>query len=1754
MRMDKAGGASSLTLLIVTLLAIGAKAQCPQFSNYMITGNTGTLCEGATITISQDAQNIPAGSFVDWYIGDGTSFNPYDGDGTLIGSVPINSNPCNNPPQVLYIMVNPDNTQVGSSGDQCDEFLVLWTGSGGYTMNDFLVTNLGPGNLQWDDFAPGNASTFSCGVPLPPGPIPENAILIIQSSTANNVMINSDALCASGLPVYIMSYTGTVDCMFGYFDNNAPCSSCPINIAIDGTLCDFMIAANYTPPANSIDGWAWANTGAGVYADVIPNLNIPSFVPPVVDVPDFNWIIPSDFCENFGEGDWHLNGILNPPPPAGCPEIMSPYYAVDISCPALILSGGGEVCEGNCPDMPTPISFEVIGDDVPFSADIIVTSTGFPSFPINDLPVTDGQSIQVCLQGFFPSFDPGTGILNVPVLAIGLTATVQVVSVTSDAGCPVDVDPDMLTLTFIEAPDANAGQDQTICAGESVSLSGSIGGSASDAQWSTSGDGDFDDPTDNNATYTPGPGDISDGTVTLTLSGTDPNGTCIPATSDMVITIEPSVSIEVNTPLTICNTGEANVTATFTGIMVPSTWTTTGDGSFQDPALPSTTYFPGPGDISSGSVTLTFVPDDPDLCIGTIQPLEVTIVSAPQVSAPLDIEVCEGDSAVIQISIQGDYANVTWMTAGDGDLVIMSPTEITYTPGPADINNQFVLVSVTVQSIYPECGQTTYNISLSITPCNCPPLQINPPASALCEINDAIDLTTLEVNVDPGQWTITAVPPGSNPATILGDQFITNNSDPGVYEVTYTLSNPQPGCPASASENILVSDAVTALVGPDISVCHYDPVVLMGNFIPFSMLPIEWQSSGDGSFLDNTDLNTVYTAGPMDSMGLGVFLSLHVYDAICGDRYDTLTVFYNSSPTLTFSSDTVNICNATAYGSVLNLVSLIASGGSGGTWTNLSGVPVSLGNPAAVDFNGIAEGYYTFSYQTNSAPFPCPESIDTLTIRVEICDCPLIMTQNLPGGICNSLPQLALNAFVMAGAPGSWQIIAAPPGANPATVSGDDFIIGGADPGNYRLRFTFDAAPLPGCTDSAEIDIFLQDAPTIDLVPDITVCSNQQTQIFSAIGGSAIDVAWSSSGTGTLTINPGLSTVYIPSPADAVAGQVQIIGTTIDTFGFCLAERDTLLMHIAVKPFATFSTDSIAVCNNPDSNAVVHLDDFVSGGDLNGLWTDAAGSGATWIDPNTVDFAGVGPGQYLFLYSTNSAVPPCSEELYEFHIRVKDCLCPQLNIDNALIALCEGSSFDLDGLIISADPGSWDIAAAPAGAVRPTITAGTLHTLNASAGNYTLSYSLTDSVPGCPATVFIPLLVENIPVITVTDNQCDDTKMYYTVMIQTDGAAVTADVGDVNALGAGKFAVDSIPIDQQAMIVVSSAAGLCTNTLLVSGPDCACSLFTEDIADTITFCPGDTVVLIPIITGAHGLPFSTWVTPTGTFMRPSLHLSMPGQYIWIVVDSLLCEERDTFNAVFTGPQSATASSVPPSCPGSTDGQIVIESIVQGSPPYSVQVDGGASQLINALPFTIQQVGLGAHTLTISDAIGCELLLPVIISSTTFGEIDLGPDRSISKGDSTQIVPEIRQIAVSTFTWDPPGITPDLLPFWIKPDVDTWIRLTVTDTNGCVYVDSLFITVLEAGIFYIPNVITPNNDQVNDVLEVYTNLPLDRLLSLQIYDRWGSLLYEQKGTPPLRWDGTSGDQPVNPGVFVYKLLYLDASGNPVVRFGDVTIIR
>lgn len=165
----------------------------------------------------------------------------------------------------------------------------------------------------------------------------------------------------------------------------------------------------------------------------------------------------------------------------------------------------------------------------------------------------------------------------------------ETVTITSDDDTdPLFVFPLTGTITSTGcaiAPTVNAGSDVIVCAGSSIQLAGTIGGSASAASWSTSGTGSFDNVNLLNATYTPTTADETLGTITLTLT-VPASGSCPQVQDQLIVTLpqapvagSPTVQSNVNQVANVDILGASTISAgnsiTVTILQNPTKGTTT---------------------------------------------------------------------------------------------------------------------------------------------------------------------------------------------------------------------------------------------------------------------------------------------------------------------------------------------------------------------------------------------------------------------------------------------------------------------------------------------------------------------------------------------------------------------------------------------------------------------------------------------------------------------------------------------------------------------------------------------------------------------------------------------------------------------------------------------------------------------------------------------------------------------------------------------------------------------------------------------------------------------------------------------------------------------------------------------------------------------------------------------------------------------------------------------------------------------------
>ncbi len=117
-----------------------------------------------------------------------------------------------------------------------------------------------------------------------------------------------------------------------------------------------------------------------------------------------------------------------------------------------------------------------------------------------------------------------------------------------------------------------------------------------------------------------------------------------------------------------------------------------------------------------------------------------------------------------------------------------------------------------------------------------------------------------------------------------------------------------------------------------------------------------------------------------------------------------------------------------------------------------------------------------------------------------------------------------------------------------------------------------------------------------------------------------------------------------------------------------------------------------------------------------------------------------------------------------------------------------------------------------------------------------------------------------------------------------------------------------------------------------------------------------------------------------------------------------------------------------------------------------------------------------------------------------------------------------------------------------------VMLIVKNEHGCI--DTVFhiVVVDEDVAVYIPNTFTPNGDNINDVFNVKGLGLKQEGYMMQIFDRWGTLIYTTRDLNK-GWDGTVKGQKAEDGVYIYSVKVIGDSGVGKKEFkGHVTLIK
>lgn len=247
----------------------------------------------------------------------------------------------------------------------------------------------------------------------------------------------------------------------------------------------------------------------------------------------------------------------------------------------------------------------------------------------------------------------------------------------------------------------------------------------------------------------------------------------------------------------------------------------------------------------------------------------------------------------------------------------------------------------------------------------------------------------------------------------------------------------------------------------------------------------------------------------------------------------------------------------------------------------------------------------------------------------------------------------------------------------------------------------------------------------------------------------------------------------------------------------------------------------------------------------------------------------------------------------------------------------------------------------------------------------------------------------------------------------------------------------------------------------------------------------------------------------------------------------------------------------PACAGTPTGGFTV-GVERGEPDYVYSVNGA--------PYSSDSVAVGLfagdYDIYVENIKGCRDTTSATLVDPPELDVEIGRDLSIAFGDSVLVRGEPNRDGEFSYAWSGADSVrcanddcSEVYAYGLRPGV---LSLDIESDGGCTAVDRLLIEVRAERPLYAPTAFSPNSDEINDRWTLFGPPVLSRVNYLQIYDRWGNLVFGAEGIAPndlkAGWDGTLDGEPLAPAVFAWvaEVMYVDGVALEVA--GDINLLR
>ena len=1115
-------------------------------------------------------------------------------------------------------------------------------------------------------------------------------------------------------------------------------------------------------------------------------------------------------------------------------------------------------------------------------------------------------------------------------------------------------------------------------------------------------------------------------------------------------------------------------------------------------------------------------------CVSNAIPVTVNIDTPVDPGTPGSLEYCNDGLPASDFNLFGELGAPKVTTGSWSGPLVTSGGHL----GTVNIStlttagNYVFTYTVPSTGVCPD-GVTTVSIQVNQVYSSGTVSAASPATFCVVDLPVAFDLSTLLDNEDPnGQWTQGLTSSG----TIVTSPIDLSGYSPNTYNFTYTQNvSPNPCPEQSTTVQVVVLKNPNAGIADNKTFCENE---LAGNS-PFNLFDTldgsqdnnlgTWRDASNATVSNTLDLNSLNVAGSPYSY------NYTIDNGSCSDT-EIITITVEPAPESGTDNGPIAFCQGLAPASY-NLFDLLTGEDPTGIWySGLDNTGAVVSNP--VDLSGLTPGDYNFTFDVNAIG-SCDDVLVTVTVTIN----PLPNTGTpTPAIFCENdlVANSPLNLFgQLAGedAGGTWT-----DDNTSGALTGSNVNLTSLTIGSYNFSYTI--TDVNGCSNSSTVVITVEDAPESGTAnAPIEFCiaaitTGQTYNLFDLLTGEDQTGVWidddaSGALSGNLVTLEGLATGTYDFTYD------------VNAIGSCDDVLVTVSIVINDTPAPT-ATPTQEFC---DSALVSELS--VTTGTTIQWYENATGGAALLGTTSLID------GEDYFATQTDAATG-CESSvrtlvtatIYQspksgIAIPIADC-----NTNNAIDLFTA-----LDGSQDSG--GTWQDTDSTGG-----LSGNIFDATGLAAGNYQFTYLVTASAPCVDSSTVVTITVDG-PLNAGANNTLDVCSNNGTTDLFT--LIGSADTGGTwsPAMASGTGVFDPL-VDAPV-----------TYTYTLTN---ACGTVSSDVVVTVTLAPNagtDNTAAICVIDGQTDLftflgtsaqSGGTWspmlTSGTGVF-DPSVDTAQV--YTYTVTAVSPCSPDSSAQITVTvndSPQIVVLEPNPSFCLEDNPTVANLAANIQPTGTVSWYTDATLSTPLTTATALVDGEDYFATQTTSS---GCESSLSVQINVTindapTPTLADSGEEYCINDdptiNDLTLNITEYNSNTNNVVWYDANVNGSVISDSEILTNLTTYYAALVDATTGCESSVRLAVTpdLTSCGKLRLPDGFSPNGDGVNDTYEVDNLAILYPNFEMEIYNRYGNIVYKGNASSP-RFNGISnqartvvkGELPV--GMYYYIFIFNDGENKP-----------